>query len=115
MRQSRKLKSQKLLKRQKITKIEYRDRFMVYVIHIVRLFFIVYTLMLVIRILGSWFQSFQRTKFFHFISYYTDPYLNIFRRFIPPIGGVMDISPIIGFFVLQFIEYLVIRFLLLFT
>ncbi len=36
-----------------------------------------------------------------------DPYLNLFRRFIPPIGGMIDISPIIALLVLQF----VVRFL----
>jgi DNA (cytosine-5)-methyltransferase 1 len=38
-----------------------------------------------------------------FISFYTDPYLNLFRRFIPPLG-MIDISPIIAFFALGFIE-----------
>ena len=31
-----------------------------------------------------------------------DPYLNIFRRFIPPLGGMVDITPIIALLVLQF-------------
>lgn len=31
-----------------------------------------------------------------------DPYLDLFKRFIPPIGGMVDISPIVAFFVLQF-------------
>ena len=30
-----------------------------------------------------------------------DPYLNLFRRFIPPIGGMVDISPIAALLVLQ--------------
>lgn len=32
-----------------------------------------------------------------------DPFLAIFRKFIPPIGGIVDISPIVALFVLQFI------------
>ena len=32
-----------------------------------------------------------------------DPFLGIFRKFIPPIGGMVDISPIVALFVLQFI------------
>ena len=32
-----------------------------------------------------------------------DPYLNIFKRFIPPIGGMIDISPIIAIIALQLI------------
>ena len=31
-----------------------------------------------------------------------DPFLGIFRKFIPPIGGMVDISPIVALFVLQF-------------
>ena len=34
-----------------------------------------------------------------FITDTTNPYLNIFRRFLPPIGGggfALDLSPIIG-------------------
>lgn len=33
-----------------------------------------------------------------------DPYLDLFRRFIPPIGGVMDVSPIVAILALQLIE-----------
>ena len=34
-----------------------------------------------------------------FITETTDPYLNFFRRFLPPIGGggfALDLSPILG-------------------
>ncbi len=84
-----------------------------YVISAVHLLFTVYSLMLIVRIFGSWFPSFQQSAFFRFLSHYTDPYLNIFRRFIPPIGGILDLSPIIGFFMLQVLEYLVTKLLLM--
>ena len=45
-------------------------------------------------------------SFLRFVAHYTDPYLNIFRRIIPPIG-MLDISPIVGFFCLKIIEELV--------
>jgi len=61
-------------------------------------------IMLFIRILGSWIPELQQTKFMQFIAFYTDPYLNIFRRIIPPIGGMLDISPIVAFFCLSLIE-----------
>jgi YggT family protein len=38
-----------------------------------------------------------------FVKDTTDPYLNLFRRFLPPIGGggfALDLSPIIGIIVL---------------
>lgn len=37
------------------------------------------------------------------------PYMNMFRRFIPPMGG-FDFSPIVGIMVLHFIARLVVRF-----
>ena len=41
----------------------------------------------------------------------TDPYLNIFRRFIPPIRlgpGALDISPIIAIVVLTLVARIVV-------
>ena len=40
-----------------------------------------------------------------------DPFLDLFRRFIPPIGGMLDISPIIALFVLQFVVRFIVRIL----
>ena len=40
-----------------------------------------------------------------------DPYLDIFRRFIPPIGGMVDISPIFALLVLQFGVRLIVSIL----
>lgn len=88
---------------------------MYYVIRTIDLFFTVYTLMIIIRIFGSWFQGFQQTSFFRFVAHYTDPYLNIFRRFIPPIAGVLDLSPILGFFGLQILKWLLVRLILMIT
>ena len=59
--------------------------------------------MILVRIFGSWFPDFSQTKFMQFIAFYTDPYLNFFRRIIPPLG-MLDLSPIVAIFVLQFIE-----------
>ena len=39
------------------------------------------------------------------------PYMNLFRRFIPPLGG-MDFSPIVGLFVLSCGARLIFRLLL---
>jgi YggT family protein len=47
-----------------------------------------------------------------FVAFYTDPYLNMFRRVIPPIGGVLDLSPLLGFFTLQIAENLLLFILL---
>ena len=42
-----------------------------------------------------------------FVEESVDPYLNLFRRFIPPIGPI-DISPILAIVVLYVIECLVV-------
>ncbi len=39
---------------------------------------------------------------YHVLGKVCDPYLNLFRRFIPPIGGMVDVSPIVALLVLQF-------------
>lgn len=37
-----------------------------------------------------------------------DPYLNLFKSLIPPIGGMLDITPIIAIVVLQFVARLIV-------
>ena len=46
-----------------------------------------------------------------FITESTNPYLNFFRRFLPPIGGggfALDLSPMIGLIVLFVAEAIVV-------
>ncbi len=73
--------------------------------------FLIYTLMLIVRIVASWFPSAARSKWLWVLSRYTDPYLNIFRKIIPPIGGVLDLSPILAFFGLQIMEIILLKLL----
>lgn len=65
--------------------------------------FLIYMIMLFIRILGSWVPELQQNRLMQFVAFYTDSYLNLFRRIIPPIG-LIDISPIVAFFALSLIE-----------
>ncbi|MGN0261759.1 MAG: YggT family protein [Eggerthellaceae bacterium] len=46
-----------------------------------------------------------------FFEKITEPYLNLFRKLIPPIGGVVDITPIIALLVLQFVVSFLARIL----
>ena len=63
----------------------------------------IYLLLIFVRILLSWFQTAGwAQQAMSFLSPITDPYLNIFRSFIPPLGG-LDISPILAIIVLQFV------------
>ena len=67
--------------------------------------FYFYYLLLIIRIFLTWIPNIDwDSQPFAFMSSLTDPFLNIFRGIIPPIGGVLDISPIIAFFALQFLQ-----------
>lgn len=81
-------------------------------ISIIHWLFSLYTVMIAVRIIGSWFPSFSQNQFMRFLRFYTDPYLNIFRRFIPPIGGMFDLSPLLAFLCLQITEKCLIYFLL---
>ncbi len=75
-----------------------------YIYKIIHYVFLGYTLLLVVRLLGSWVPSLQRTTLMRFVTFYTDPYLRVFQRIIPPIGGRLDISPILAFFSLRILE-----------
>jgi YggT family protein len=84
---------------------------MLTVIYFVNLIFQVYMLMLFARILASWVPQINEYRFMQFVGYYTDPYLNIFRRIIPPLG-MFDLSPIVAFLCLSFMQNLVVNFLM---
>lgn len=73
--------------------------------------FLVFTLMLFARILGSWIPEFERSRFMQFVSFYTDPYLNIFRRIIPPMG-MIDFSPMIALLALSYLIRPAIEFVI---
>ncbi len=63
----------------------------------------IYTTLLIIRILLSWFPNINwYNQPFAALSQITDPYLNVFRSVIPPLGGI-DFSPILAFIVLQLV------------
>ena len=63
----------------------------------------IYFVLLICRILLSWFPNVDwMSQPFATLSQLTDPYLNLFRSLIPPLGGI-DFSPILGFLVLQFL------------
>lgn len=70
----------------------------------------IYLLLLFVRILLSWFQTAGwAQQAMSFLSPITDPYLNIFRSIIPPLGGI-DLSPILAIFSLQIIASLLTSF-----
>ena len=64
----------------------------------------IYSFILIIRILLTWFPGIDWSNgILSALTSITDPYLNIFRGIIPPIGG-FDISSILAFLLLSFIQ-----------
>jgi YggT family protein len=77
--------------------------------------FTVYIILIFVNILISWIPRMPYNRglraVLDFIAETTNPYLNLFRRFLPPIGGrgfALDLSPIIGIFVLFIVQALVV-------
>lgn len=60
----------------------------------------IYSWALIIYILLSWFPGARESTFGEFLARICEPYLEPFRRFIPPIG-MIDISPIVAIIVLN--------------
>jgi len=64
----------------------------------------IYFVLILIRVLLSWFPNVNwGNPPFSILSQLTDPYLNLFRTSIPPLGGI-DFSAILAIFLLQFVS-----------
>jgi YggT family protein len=77
--------------------------------------FIVYIILIFIRVLLSWIPRMPYNPALRavvdFVHQTTDPYLNIFRRFLPPLGGrgfALDLSPIIAIILLLVLQGVVV-------
>ena len=77
--------------------------------------FIVYFILIFIRILLSWIPRLPYYRWLRagvdFVHQVVDPYLNIFRRVIPPLGGggfAIDVSPILAIIVLSIVWRVVV-------
>lgn len=63
----------------------------------------IYILLLIIRILLTWFPTVSwMNQLSATLSPITDPYLEVFRSIIPPMGG-LDFSPVLAILVLQIV------------
>jgi YggT family protein len=68
---------------------------------------LVYLVLIFIRIILTWIPRIPYNRwlnaFLKFVTDVTDPYLNLFRRVLPPVRmgpGALDLSPIVATFVL---------------
>ena len=63
----------------------------------------IYSVALIIYILMSWFPNARGTSVGKFLAKICEPYLEQFRKFIPPLG-MIDLSPIVALLVLNLAE-----------
>ena len=77
--------------------------------------FLVYIVLILIRVLISWVPRMPYNRALRacldFVTETTNPYLNLFRRILPPIGGggfALDLSPMIAIIVLVVVRVVVV-------
>jgi len=77
--------------------------------------FLVYIVLILIRVLMSWIPRIPYNRALRgcldFVTDTTDPYINLFRRILPPIGGggfALDLSPMIAIIVLFVLRAIVV-------
>ena len=77
--------------------------------------FLVYIILIFLNVLSSWIPRMPYNRALRatldFVKETTDPYLNFFRRFLPPLGGggfALDLSPILGVILLFIVRAVVV-------
>jgi YggT family protein len=77
--------------------------------------FLIYTILIFVRVLMSWFTRIPYNRVLNavleFVRETTDPYLNLFRKFVPMVRigpGALDLSPIVAIIVLQIVARIVV-------
>ncbi|KXZ55540.1 hypothetical protein GPECTOR_2g1089 [Gonium pectorale] len=64
----------------------------------------IYLLVLTLRVILTWFRNINWSgEPFVTLRQFTDPFLNTFRGILPSFGGI-DVSPMIGFLLLNFVR-----------
>lgn len=78
--------------------------------------FLVYLILILVRVLLSWIPRVPYNPALRavldFLHQVTNPYLNLFRRILPPLGGrgmAIDLSPILAIIVLGIVQALVVN------
>ena len=72
-----------------------------------------YCMILFVYVLLSWFPTDRGilADINKVLGKICDPYLNLFKKLIPPIGGMVDVTPIVALLVLQFGVRLIVNLL----
>lgn len=69
-------------------------------LNILHLALTIYSWALIIYIFMSWFPGARESSFGVMLAKICEPYLEIFRKFIPPLG-MIDLSPLVAIIVLS--------------
>ncbi len=81
---------------------------MIGIIHGINNIFNLYFFLIILRIFLSWIPSIRwENQPWNTLREVTDIYLNLFRRWIPPLGN-LDFSPIVALIVLQVVQNVII-------
>ncbi len=73
-----------------------------------------YSTIIIVYVLMSWIPMGQTgiiADIYRVLGKICDPFLDLFKKLIPPIGGMVDITPIIALLVLQCATTLILRIL----
>jgi len=63
----------------------------------------IYTYLIIAYVLLSWLPNARDSFVGEILGKIVEPYLTPFRRLIPPLGGIIDVSPIVALFALHFV------------
>jgi len=77
---------------------------MIQVFNVLNLALEIYGYALIVYIFMSWFPGARESSFGQILTKICEPYLEQFRKFIPPLG-MIDFSPIVAILVLQLARY----------
>lgn len=65
-----------------------------------------YSIIILIWVVASWIPDLRRYQPVQLCGRLSEPYLRLFRRIIPPLGGSLDITPILALVALQLVARL---------
>ena len=75
----------------------------------VNILFQVLWLAIMARVLVSWLPNLPRNQIVTFIFDITEPILAPLRRWIPPLGGMIDLSPMVAMLLLWVLQSIILQ------
>ncbi len=63
-----------------------------------------YSFLIIVSILGSWFEPIRDSVVYQYVKKITEPYLKLFRIIVPMGNMSIDFSPVIGLFILSILK-----------